>query len=180
MRAAEAHTLTPHQQFHRSVFEQLLRDVENQGLGGVRFPERTRARVRRVLDGGVDPFPNRTAYYDSMRIDDNKFLPSQRARGGIAGCDAIFDPMFSEAQANFRGWVDSLYAYGAAGPLEQQRSSSWHNKLCAVRFYDPDPVPIHGRTQWFGFPLYYFLDDDVQETFNRSVDWFRDESVPGP
>jgi hypothetical protein len=30
--------------------------------------------------------------------------------------------------------------------------------------------------QWFGFPLYYFLDDQAQESFNRSMDWFREES----
>ena len=31
------------------------------------------------------------------------------------------------------------------------------------------------RTMWFGFPMYYFFDEQAQETFNRAIDWFREE-----
>jgi hypothetical protein len=47
-----------------------------------------------------------------------------------------------------------------------------------MRWHDPDPARTQGRVQWFGFPLYYMKKDQAQETFNRSIDWFRSVYEP--
>ena len=59
--------------------------------------------------------------------------------------------------------------------MEPPRESEFHDKLTALRWHDPDPARDQGRVQWFGFPLYFFEDSQAQETFNRSIDWFREE-----
>jgi hypothetical protein len=56
------------------------------------------------------------------------------------------------------------------------RASAFHNRLNALRWHDPDPEALHGRVQWFGFDLYYMKDAEAQETFNRSLNWFREEA----
>jgi hypothetical protein len=121
---------------------------------------------------GVAPFPGKPAIYDSMTIEPTKLrVPFQVA---VAYCDAIFDPIFAESDPTFRGDIDSLYVYRAYGREIQGRSSSFHGRLNALRWHDPDPAPLHGPIQWFGFPLYYMINSEAQETFNRSMDWFRD------
>ncbi len=71
--------------------------------------------------------------------------------------------------------MDSLYAFVAKSP-----ASAWNaDRITGLRWHDPDPDPAHGRVQWFGFPLYYFVQEQAQETFNRSIDWFREDSA-GP
>jgi hypothetical protein len=57
------------------------------------------------------------------------------------------------------------------------RNSRFNKKLCAIRWSDPDADRAHGRTQWFGFALYFMKADHAQETLNRSLDWFREERV---
>ena len=32
---------------------------------------------------------------------------------------------------------------------------------------------------WFGFPLYYMIGHQAQDTFNRAIDWFKEEERPG-
>ena len=43
--------------------------------------------------------------------------------------------------------------------------------------HDPDPDREQGRVMWFGSPLYFFRNAQAQETFNRAIDWFRDEKA---
>jgi hypothetical protein len=90
--------------------------------------------------------------------------------------------MFAHSEPGFRGLIDSLYAYGSTGLnlLDPPRSSSYENKLVGLRWHDPDPARQHGRIQWFGFPMYYLMDSDVQETFDRSLDWFQQEQPNTP
>jgi hypothetical protein len=92
----------------------------------------------------------------------------------VTHCDVIKDPIFAESEPGFRGDIDSLYVYRAYGNEIEGRSTSYHNRLNALRWHDPDPQPLHGRIQWFGFPLYFMKNAEAQETFNRSLDWFRD------
>jgi hypothetical protein len=121
---------------------------------------------------GVAPYPGEPAVYDSMVIDQTKLrYPYQL---GVPYCDAIFDPIVAETDPGFRGNIDSLYVYRAYGPEVLSQTSTYHHRLNALRWHDPDPDPLHGRVQWFGFNLYYMGDSGAQETFNRSLDWFRE------
>jgi hypothetical protein len=122
---------------------------------------------------GVAPYPGGPAVYDSMIIDPEKFgtlfIPA------VPYCDAIIETIVGEDDPGFRGDIDSLYAYRAYGNEALGSTSSYHGKLNALRWHDPDPDRLHGRIQWFGFPLYYMENSQAQETFNRSLDWFREE-----
>ncbi len=120
---------------------------------------------------GVKPFPGKTEIYPALDQDPMKINPFA---GSIPFCDAVFDPMYAQEVTGFKGKLDSLYVYQTA-----KSNRTYHNKLNAVRWHDPDPLPIHGRTQWFGFPIYYMKKDQIQETFNRSIDWFREENGSG-
>jgi hypothetical protein len=130
----------------------------------------------------VKPYPNRPTTYERMDVDLTKLNPAAVLRG-VSHADAIFDPLFAHSEPNFRGTIDSLYIYGATGPdlLDPPRSSSYQNRLTALRWHDPDPDRRrHGRVQWFGFPMYFFFNNQAQDTFNRSMDWFREETIPTP
>jgi hypothetical protein len=122
----------------------------------------------------VTPFPGRPALYDTMTVDIAKF-PAGRL--GASYADAVFDPIFAEAEQNppFRGDIDTLYAYGAEGPVFLNLGSIYQGRLTALRWHDPDPDRQQGRIQWFGFPMYYFQNNEARETFRRSLDWFFQE-----
>jgi hypothetical protein len=112
--------------------------------------------------------------YDTMSADVAKLPLFRQALGGFSHCDAVFDPLFAEQEPDFQGDIDTLYAYGSAGPEVQNRTSQYDKKLCALRWHDQSPQPLHGRMQWFGFELYYMHTDQAQKTFNQSLDWFRE------
>ena len=116
--------------------------------------------------------------YDSLGVDVAKFNLYQQTYGGFSHADAVFDGIYAESEPGFRGDIDSLYVYGAAGQEFQNRFSSYHNKLCALRWHDPDPAREHGRVQWFGFEMYYFQNSQAAEVFKKSVDWMREEEPP--
>jgi hypothetical protein len=123
------------------------------------------------------PFPGRPEIYPQLNVDPLK--QSAGLRGlGIGHSDAVFDPILIDTEAGFEGTLDSLYAYGATGPELQDLPSRYQGRLVGVRWHDPDPAREQGRIQWFGFALYYFNDAEAQETFNRSMDWFREETPP--
>jgi hypothetical protein len=119
---------------------------------------------------GVLPFPGRPEIYPALEQDPDKISPF---KGSISHGDAIFDPIFASDIAGFTGELDSLYVYQAV-----RVNRTFHNKLNALRWHDPDPARDQGRVQWFGFPLYYMKEEQAQETFNRSIDWFREETGP--
>jgi hypothetical protein len=127
----------------------------------------------------AQPFPGRPGIYPLLQVDTGKQNPLARDRG-IPGCDAIFDPLLVNSEPGFRGTVDSLYAYGATGNVLLGTNSPYHQKLTGIRWHDPDPDREHGRIQWFGFPMYYMKDAQAQEIFNRSLDWFREETADAP
>jgi hypothetical protein len=119
---------------------------------------------------GVKPFPGKSEVYPAMDQDPNKINPF---KGSISHGDAIFGPIFAQDIMGFTGVLDSLYIYQAV-----KVNRTFNNKLNAMRWHDPDPARTQGRVQWFGFPLYYMKKDQAQETFNRSIDWFREETGP--
>jgi len=119
----------------------------------------------------VRPFPGRPAVYDSMSVDTSKQSPGLKGLG-ITLADAVFDPILAHQEPSFRGVVDSLYVYAATGNEVQASPSTFQNRLTALRWHDTAVPELHGRIQWFGFPLYYFKDAEAQETVNRSLDWF--------
>jgi hypothetical protein len=125
----------------------------------------------------VRPWPGEPVIYEEMNFDATK-MNAVAALRGVSHADAVFDPLFAHSEPDFRGLIDSLYAYGSTGMnlLDPPRGSSYENRLVGLRWHDPDPARQHGRIQWFGFPMYYFLDDQAQDTFNKSMDWFREES----
>lgn len=131
------------------------------------------AIVRNKLARAI-PFPNDPVIYDTMNVDPSKIHFTQ---DGVSHVDAVFDPIFAETEVDFVGNLDSLYVYGAVGNILLGTSSGFHNRLMAFRWHDSDPSPLHGRVQWFGFPLYFFQDSEVQETVNRSLDWFQEERL---
>ncbi len=118
---------------------------------------------------GVMPFPGRPEIYPQMDQDPNKISPY---KGSISHGDVIVEPIYVQ-DAGFTGVIDSLYVYQAKRP-----ASTYNNKLNAIRWYDPDPARPHGRTQWFGFQMYFMKKDQAQSTFNRAIDWFREEQPP--
>jgi len=119
----------------------------------------------------VLPFPGQDPpIYSRMDVDPAK--QSIGLRGlGVPQADAVLDPLLAVSP----GVLEPLYAYVATGPEVQDRTSDYQGLLAALRWHDPDPAREQGRIQWFGFPLYFFRDDQAQETFNRSLDWFREE-----
>ena len=128
----------------------------------------------------VHPFPGVPIFYEGMAVDSTKLTAYEMDNGGIRFSDALFDPMYAEADPSFRGDVDTLYAYGAAGPEYQNRFSPYNNKPCAIRWHDPDPAREQGRVQWFGFEFYYFQNSQAAHVFKQSLDWMSEESPPGP
>ena len=86
---------------------------------------------------------------------------------------------FSATRADSTG-EDTLRAPTGrfTGPEVQEKPSDYQGLLTGLRWHDPDPAQAQRRIQWFGFPLYYFRDDQAQETFNRSLDWFRESETP--
>jgi hypothetical protein len=89
--------------------------------------------------------------------------------------DAVIEPIYAETEPDFRGNIDSLYVYGAAGNEFQGQNSGYHHKLCGLRWSDPDPDREQGRIQWFGFPMYYAQKSQAEQVFKKSLDWFREE-----
>jgi len=120
------------------------------------------------------------AIYDTMSVDLDKLNMFQKSYGGFSHADAVFDPNFAESEPDFRGDIDTLYAYGATGPEVQGKTSQYQNKLCALRWHDPDPDRAHGRIQWFGFAIYFMHEAQAEQTFKQSLDWFREEMPPIP
>lgn len=118
---------------------------------------------------GAKPFPGRPEIYPQLAQDPAKVSPFKLS---ISHVDAVVDPIYVQ-DAGYAGTIDSLYVYQA-----RRGGSSYNNKLVAIRWHDPDPARTHGRTQWFGFPLYFIKKDQAQETFNRAIDWFREEQSP--
>jgi hypothetical protein len=127
----------------------------------------------------VDAWNRDEPIFEDMEADPDKFHPLAWLRAGITHCDAIIDPMYA-ADSGVFGLTDSLYAYRAAGPDRKNRYSEFEDRLCAIRWHDPDPARTQGRTMWFGFPLYFMKTDQAQDTFNRAIDWFREEETRPP
>lgn len=125
------------------------------------------------------PFPGRPETYPEMDVDISKLSLAAQTRG-VSHADAVFDPIFAHSEPDFEGIIDSLYTYGSTAVhlMDPPSSSTYENRMVALRWHDPDPDRDHGRVQWFGFPLYFFEDSQAQETFNRSMDWFREEQTP--
>jgi len=128
----------------------------------------------------VWPFPGVPAVYDSMVVDVTKLPLLQHLYDGISHSDAVFDPIDAESDPEFEGDIDTLYAYGAAGPEVQGHGSVYHGKLCALRWHSTEVNPIHGRIQWFGFPMYYMNTEQARKTFRESLDWLRQNDGPVP
>jgi hypothetical protein len=133
-----------------------------------------------LKDSFLAAIPAPGSPYPRMDLDSGKLNPVAKIYGGVLNCEAVFGAIFAESEPGFRGEVDTLYWYGASGNLlnpDQVRNSRFNNRLCAVRWFDKSADRPHGRTQWFGFPLYYIKNDEAQETLNRSLDWFREERI---
>jgi hypothetical protein len=120
----------------------------------------------------VEPFPGVPVIYPAMEQDSTRWDPYRRA---IPYADAVFDPIEEAAIPNFPagGKIDSLFVYKAVLP-----ASAYNDRLTAIRFRDYNPDPSQGSTQWFGFDMYWMKKDQAQEVFNRTIDWFREESAP--
>jgi len=127
----------------------------------------------------VQPYPGRPEVFPLMQVDPTKQARGLGGRFGIGGTDVIIDPLFEGRNPKFRGQIDSLYVYQNIGVNQDPpRNSAYDNKLCAIRWHDPDPNREQGRVIWFGFSMYYLLTEQAQETFNRAVDWLREEHRP--
>lgn len=124
----------------------------------------------------VTPFPGEPEFLPTMQVDPAKM---QFGDGfGVPRTDLVIDPIFEATEDDFTGQIDSLYAYKSLGNFRTPpRASTFDRKLCATRWHDPSPDRKQGRIAWFGFSLYYFNNDQAQQTFNSLIDWFREESV---
>ena len=128
---------------------------------------------------GVDPYPGRPEAYPAMDADPEKLYSYEK---GLYFCDVVIDPIFAQDHADFTGQLDSLYVYRTVGAELGSGGTIFNGKLNAVRWHDPDPDARQGPTQWFGFPMAYMKKEQAQETFNRTLDWFRspDSRPEGP
>ena len=129
--------------------------------------ERQQGTIKNLL-AEVHPSPADTPVFSTMAIDPEKIPLADRGFPGIRYTESVMDPIVFEE--GFRGTFEPLYTYRAVSPV-----SRFEDKLTALRWHDPDPDREHGRIQWFGFPMYFFFDDQAQDTFNKSMDWFREE-----
>ncbi|NNF06643.1 MAG: hypothetical protein HKN21_07770, partial [Candidatus Eisenbacteria bacterium] len=133
---------------------------------------------------GVRSLPNQPEFLPPMDIDREKRSPIIRGEG-VGSWDAIFDPIFQQDDSQFhihnteddiangyRSQIDSLYV-----SVTNDRRSTFNNKLVGTRWSDTHPDRRHGRVMWFGFPVYYMLNEDFQEVFNTAFDWFKEESA---
>ncbi len=128
---------------------------------------------------GVKAWNQEDPILPDMDADPGKFLDVYWSASALPLSEAVFDPIFNASTDPHGGFIDSLYAYMAAGNARKKKLSPYEGRLCAIRWHDPDPGREQGRCMWFGFPLYYMKDNQAQETFNRAVDWFREEvAVP--
>jgi hypothetical protein len=105
--------------------------------------------------------------------DSTRWNPFRKA---MAFGDAVFDPIYAQDIPGFpaTGHIDSLYIYKAV-----KSNSKYNNRLNAIRFSDDNPDRSQGRTQWFGFDLFWIKKDQAQEIFNRTIDWFNEETLSG-
>jgi len=127
----------------------------------------------------VHPSPGPAVIYNEMHVDTLKQSPGLKGLG-TAFADAVKDSIFVLADPGIRGDLELLYTYGATTTEIKGKASLYHGRITALRWHDPDPAPQQGPVQWFGFPLYYFRDEEAQETLNRSLDWFREVESPAP
>jgi len=125
-------------------------------------------------------FPGVTAIYDTMSVDVNKLNLFGKLYGGFSYADAVFNPISLNGEPGQEGILDTLYAYGAAGPEVQGLGSIYNGKLCAVRWHSLSPHPTQGRVQWFGFSMYYMKTDQARNTFRQSLDWLRQNDGATP
>ncbi len=121
---------------------------------------------------GVIPFPGKPEIYPAMDADAVKV---SLYKSGVSHGDVVFDPIYGQDETGFSGKIDSVYAY-----ISYMPDSPYNKKLNAIRWHDPDPARGQGRTQWFGFPLYFMKKEQAQIVFNRSIDWFREEHFTPP
>lgn len=124
------------------------------------------------------PWSGEDPVYPPLTISPEKVNRVQFALGGIHLVEVFPEDLTTRDEA-FRGQLERVYGYGAAGPILFEQSSPFHQRLAGYRWHDPDPARTQGRIQYFGFPMYYFETTQAQETFNRSIDWFREEWEPG-
>ena len=135
-----------------------------------------RGSDKRNLMHSVRSFAGSPVVYDTLVVDLDKVNGYGQLYGGFAWADAVFDPIYADAHPDFRGDIDTLYAYGAAGPeFQGVIAPVYNNRLCAIRWHDPDPNRIQGRMQWFGFEFYYFQNSPAEQVFKKSLDWLREE-----
>ena len=126
---------------------------------------------------GVLPYDPENPIYPQLDADPSKFHAAFWAVNAITASDALFAPGVPDS--GFTGVIDSLYTYVAAGPVRKpgRELSQYDGKVCATRWHDPDPARKHGRTMWWGFPLYYMKTAQAQEAFNGVIDWFKEETA---
>ena len=120
---------------------------------------------------------------NDLWVDAAKFNPTAWENRALPFVDAVFDPILLEGLHDNPGSLEPIYKYVAANEVRpvgrgEIPVSPFRDKICATRWHDPDPARTEGRVAWFGFPLYFMLDDQAQDAFNRMVDWFREESPP--
>jgi len=99
------------------------------------------------------------------------------AFGGGLDWDYIGDSISEPAW--FTGTIDSLYRGHTVGDHLNDRHSSLDGRVAALRMhYDPHDLSANaqGRTAWFGFPLFDYKTEDVQEMVNTMLDWFLEEA----
>lgn len=133
---------------------------------------------------GVRPHDPANPEFGPMNVDSTRFTRVYWESQALAGCDAIFDPVFTSRIEGYRGVVDSLYRYVDAAsvrPINGVVSGSrFRDRLCATRWHDPDPAREHGRVMWFGFPLYYMHDAEAVPVIRKALEWLDDEIPRGP
>jgi hypothetical protein len=117
--------------------------------------------------------------YDAMNVDSGKFS-SRSPHKSVGFTDVVFDPIFAESESEFKGDIDTLYVFGAQGRMVYGRRTNHDFRVCGLRWHDIDVAREHGRTQWFSFPMYYFKNAQAQDTFNKTIDWFREETPAAP
>lgn len=98
--------VTPQQHFRQALFEQLLRDVEVQGLSGLGNTEMSRPRVRRVLDQALRTRPELRLTERERLVLENELVWEVSGLGPLE--PLLADPTVSDVLVNGPSevWVD--------------------------------------------------------------------------
>jgi hypothetical protein len=112
-------------------------------------------------------------YPDTLRV---ARPPYNQGTKGIPSCEGMVVPLGLDINPRLRlfgGRLDTLYFYLSNGSQQviPPAISYMDQAACALRYSGPG----QGKVMVYGFPLYFFPQDEVDGVMARSIEWFLQE-----